>query len=357
MSSILSHIKVSKILISFVITLSTMLGYLIFSPYIDKVFWITAISSFFLCSGSGALNNYQDRHIDKLLKRTSKRPLPSGSISEIEVLVQAILLICLGLTGFSFTKNALISTLLALIGVICYNGIYTPLKFRTILAIFPGSICGMIPPLMGWYAAGAGVGFSITGDSTNNTVTHFFITALFNFGSNINSLNINSGSDRSIFWVMAVIGVWQLPHFWLVVLKHADDYRQSYKKYMLNSMLTLFDILQLRRIVLIWTLLYSSMLIMTPMFYGHLSKLTKWIVVFNGSTLFIVFIVLYFLTSFSVRLSALKKNAGITPIIIKKSLLDSLEHCVENHKLEFIMLNSSMLFFIIILICDRLINT
>ncbi|MBF0378681.1 MAG: protoheme IX farnesyltransferase [Desulfamplus sp.] len=298
-NTLCSHIKVSKVLISLGITSSSMVGYLICFPYADRTFWITAFSSFLLCAGGGTLNNYQDRHIDKLLQRTSKRPLPSGSVSETSVLVQAFLLILSGSTGFCFTRNPPFTVFLALIGIIFYNGVYTPLKSRTLLSIFPGVICGMIPPLMGWSAAG---------------------------GSLFSCVDINSlGSNGDILlWVMAVLGVWQIPHFWLILLRHADDYEETHSKYILPSMLVLFSRSQLRRIMLIWILLYSVMLVMIPLFYSGLSRTAQWIVVCNGAGMFIFFAGLHFSGS------------------------------ARDSKMEFIILNGSMVLFIIILIINIL---
>lgn len=283
------YIQVSKIQVSIGITLSTMAGYLIAFPSFDRVFWTTALSSLLLCSGGGALNNYRDRHIDRLLQRTSRRPLPSGSISERGVLLQGSLLIFSALIGFCFTRNALCTLFLALLGILLYNGIYTPLKSRTILSIIPGAVCGMVPPLMGWSGAGGDLG----------------------------------KAQADIFYLMTTVGVWQLPHFWLILMTHATDYEQICARRILPSMLGLFNRSQLRRITLIWILLYSSMLMMAPLFSPVLSHKTQWIVILNGVALFILFSRLH--------------------------LLDS----ARDYRLEFMVLNGSMGLFILAMIFDR----
>ncbi|MBF0211068.1 MAG: UbiA family prenyltransferase [Desulfamplus sp.] len=296
--AILNYIQVSKIIIALGITLSTLLGYLLFSPYADKIFWITATASFLLSSGAGALNNYQDRNLDKLLKRTSKRPLPLGSISEKLVLSQAFILILSALTAFVFTHNPISTIFLALFGILFYNAIYTPLKSRTSLAILPGSVCGMIPPLMGWSAAGGELLFFL----------------------DVNNLMIN----RDIIFIMAILGIWQIPHFWLILLNYADDYEDSYVKYRLASMVGLFSRSQLKRIMLIWILLYSVMLIMTPIFYFGLSWITKFAVTSNGVCIFIFFV---------------KSHVYTTK---------------RDYRFEFRLLNSSMVLFILAMILDLL---
>ncbi len=96
--------------------------------------------------------------------------------------------------------------------------IYTPLKRKTMWAAVPGAVCGMLPPLMGWMASGSAL------------------------------------VDFRIWNLMAVIGVWQLPHSWLVVLHHPQDYRQN----SLPSMAGLFSREQLHRILLSWTVAFAA---------------------------------------------------------------------------------------------------
>jgi len=295
-ATISAHIQVSKALISISITSSTMVGYLIFFPCVDRIFWLTALSSLLLCSGSGALNNYEDRHIDTLFKRTSNRPLPSGAVSERAVLVQASILILSGLIGFSFTRNSLYTQFLALVGIIFYNSIYTPLKSRTLLSIVPGAVCGMIPPLMGWSAAGGKIGKAAPEE------------LLYIPGD--------------LLYIMVLIGVWQLPHFWLILLNHASDYEKSHRRETLPSMLGVFSRAQLRGIMLVWVLVYSVMLVMVPLFCSRLSRTAQWIVIFNGVALFILFLRLH--TCGSRR----------------------------SYRLEFMIVNFSMVVFMLVMIVD-----
>lgn len=299
-AAITAHIQVSKTLISIGITSSTMVGYLIFFPCVDRIFWFTALSSLLLCSGSGALNNYKDRHIDALFKRTSNRPLPAGAVSERGVLVQASVLIFSGLTGFSLTRNSLSTQVLALVGIIFYNGIYTPLKSRTHLSIVPGAVCGMIPPLMGWSAAGGKIGKAAPEEL-------FYIPG-------------------DLLYIMVLIGVWQLPHFWLILLNHASDYEQSHTRETLPSMLGVFSRAQLRQIMLVWILGYSVMLVMVPLFCSGLRRAAQWLVIFNGVALFILFL----------RFHAYGSR--------------------RRYGLEFMIVNFSMVVFILIMIVDLLIN-
>ncbi|NIW77970.1 MAG: hypothetical protein GWN16_00265, partial [Calditrichae bacterium] len=72
-----------------------------------------------------------------------------------------------------------------------YNGVYTPLKRKTPLAVIPGALIGSLPPAIGWSAA-------------NGKLLDPFllIVALFFF-------------------------VWQIPHFWLLLLKFGDEFEEA----------------------------------------------------------------------------------------------------------------------------------
>lgn len=77
----------------------------------------------------------------------------------------------------------ILSCFYGLCAVIAYNGLYTPLKKKTLLAIIPGCLSGMLPALIGW---------SVTGQS------------VWNF---------------DILMLMGILGLWQIPHTFIILLK------------------------------------------------------------------------------------------------------------------------------------------
>lgn len=105
--------------------------------------------------------------------------------------MQALVLLFIGL-GILFTAcRILLPTLVAVCAVFLYNGVYTPLKKKTVLAIIPGTICGALPPYIGWLGGGGkAVGFT-----------------------------------AALLIVLFVL--WQVPHFWLVLLTFREDYARS----------------------------------------------------------------------------------------------------------------------------------
>lgn len=291
------HISVAKVFLGLGITLSALAGYLLFFPVMDKLFWITACSTLLICSGSGALNNYQERYRDKLLIRTAGRPLPCGRLLPQTVLIQAFLLMAFGILGFCFTRNPVGSVMSALVGVILYNGIYTPLKFHTLLSIVPGSICGMIPPFMGWCAAGGNI---------------------FPFQSPV---YVSIASIYGIFFVMLLMGVWQLPHFWLILLSHGSDYFRSG----MPSMLSFLTESQLKRVLLVWIFFYCLIMMMAPLWLVNLNGLIQWVFIINAMAFLVLFLVLH---------------------------LIGRARCF---KVEFMLLNSSMVIFIFTIMINQLI--
>ena len=86
------------------------------------------------------------------------------------------------------STSSLYAALFGLAGLVLYNFVYTPLKKRSLFAIFPGAVCGAIPPCVGWIGGGGSV----------NAYSFLLLFGLF--------------------------FLWQMPHFWLVMLMHREDY-------------------------------------------------------------------------------------------------------------------------------------
>lgn len=143
-----------------------------------------------LCSGCSALNQVQEREQDALMLRTHQRPLPSGEMTLPSAMTAALALQILGLALF-FLAGGLFLLGLGFTVILVYNGLYTPLKRRTALALFVGAVVGAFPPLVGWIAGG--------GDAM----------------------------DPRILAVCALFYLWQGPHFWLLAEKHREDYARA----------------------------------------------------------------------------------------------------------------------------------
>ena len=103
-------------------------------------------------AGSSALNHYYDRDIDPAMTRTSKRPIPSGSISPTVVLVYGLVASCASVIYAFFALNPL-SAFFTALGVFFYVIIYTVwLKRRNISNIVIGGFAGSAASMAGWAA-------------------------------------------------------------------------------------------------------------------------------------------------------------------------------------------------------------
>ena len=182
--------ELNKVRITIAVTLTTMAGYGLANSGLDSGMLLPVTGIFILACGSAALNHYQDRDKDVLMERTRQRPLPSGKISPGAVLVIAVTEIVLG-TWIIYAGSNFVAAQLGLLALLWYNGIYTPLKRKTAFAVVPGSIIGAIPPMVGWVAGGGML-----------TDPRLVILAFFFF-------------------------VWQVPHFWLLMLKYGKEYEKA----------------------------------------------------------------------------------------------------------------------------------
>jgi protoheme IX farnesyltransferase len=141
-----------------------------------------------LAAGSAnAFNMVIESDLDKLMARTSKRPVVTGQISKKNATVFATLIGVLSLALFWIFTTPL-ATLLALIAIVFYVVVYTmALKQRTAQNIVWGGAAGCMPVLIGWAA--------VT-NSLSVTAWAFFFVIFF----------------------------WTPPHFWALAIKYKDDY-------------------------------------------------------------------------------------------------------------------------------------
>lgn len=218
--------KLGKYRIAIPVALTALAGYVLYSRSFEWKMFLPGFGVFFLALASSALNQVQERHIDRLMPRTKSRPLPSGALSLGEAWAWIALwsVACIFLLGYF---SGLMALLLGLLTYFWYNGIYTPLKQRTALAVVPGSVVGALPPVIGWVAAGGDVAAPAA-------------IALFFF-----------------------FFIGQVPHFWLLLLQFGKQYELTGVK----SLTTRLSNEQIRRITFIWIVATSVSAFMLPAFY------------------------------------------------------------------------------------------
>lgn len=147
----------------------------------------TIVAGTLAAGSANAFNMVIESDLDKLMERTSKRPIVTGLISKSQATIFATLIGLIALVLFwVFTTE--LATLLAFIAIVFYVLVYTmALKQRTSQNIVWGGAAGCMPVLIGWAA--------VT-NSLSLTAWAFFFVIFF----------------------------WTPPHFWALAIKYKDDY-------------------------------------------------------------------------------------------------------------------------------------
>src|SRR5215813_5927217 len=186
-----AYVELTKPRITFLIVLTSAAGFALASR--GKVDYVALVSALFgialLSSGIATLNQYAERDLDGLMRRTANRPLPSGKLASWEALTFGVVLTVLAEVYLFVLVNPL-SAVLGLTVIAGYLFAYTPLKTRTSLSTLIGAFPGAVPPLIGWTAARGTI--SLEG------------------------------------WVLfAILFLWQFPHFLAIAWMYREDYRRA----------------------------------------------------------------------------------------------------------------------------------
>jgi len=220
-----TFLELSKFRITSFSTVTTVVGYILYKQQIDWQILIPTFGVLFLAFGSAVLNQYQERNLDAKMSRTKMRPIPSGRVSANSALLISILFVVIGAAILLLGAN-LVAFGLGLLSVFWYNGVYTLLKQKTAFAVVPGALIGSIPPAIGWIVAGG----------------HVF--------------------DSQILIFAFFFFIWQVPHFWLLLLIYGKDYEQAG----FPSLSAIFSREQLQRITFIWIFATAITCLIIPLF-------------------------------------------------------------------------------------------
>jgi len=138
-----------------------------------------------LAAGTFALNQYLERDVDALMRRTRGRPLPAGRLGPLDAKRFGWSTAAAGIVVLGSVN--LLSALIGAATLVAYLFVYTPLKTITPHSTLVGAFPGAAPPLLGWAAARGEL----------------------------------SPEAWSLF---AILFLWQFPHFHAIALLYRDDY-------------------------------------------------------------------------------------------------------------------------------------
>jgi len=237
-----------KFTLSFTVVFSCVICYLL-APKVVEYDWYMIILLFLagmLITGSAnAINQAVEKDTDAMMKRTSKRPVANGNMSQNEAYTFALIagIVGVGMMWYFFNFS---SALVSAFSLFLYAFIYTPLKKINSIAVLIGALPGALPCLIGWVA----------------------------------------GNDDFAMGGWVLFGMqflWQFPHFWAIAwVAHADYTKAGFKLLPADKGPTKFTAIQ--------TIMYSFLMIpigMVPYFIGLTGITSLWIVLVCN--LFMVF--------------------------------------------------------------------
>jgi protoheme IX farnesyltransferase len=189
-------IKLVKLRLTLLVVFSASISFVIGSKVNGVIDWgswdfwskwlMLIIGGFLVTSAANGFNEIIEKDLDRLMKRTSDRPLPSGRMTNGQALVLSLLMAIMG--TYLLGKLNPTTGFLSIFSVLLYAFAYTPLKRKSPIAVFVGAIPGALPPLIGYVAAHPKI-------------------------------------DEIAIILFAIQFVWQFTHFWAIAWVLDDDYK------------------------------------------------------------------------------------------------------------------------------------
>ncbi|HET9369785.1 MAG TPA: heme o synthase [Vicinamibacterales bacterium] len=182
----------TKVRLNSLVVVTTAGGYYMGADAVDPIVLVaTSLGTALVAAGAAALNQVDERDLDRLMDRTRHRPVADGRMSPGEARGIAAALSGVGLLLLWAAAGGRLPMIVALATLLSYVAIYTPLKRVSSLATVVGAVPGALPPLIGWAAA-------------RGTLAEPAPWALF-----------------------LIMFLWQLPHFLAIAWMYRADYAQA----------------------------------------------------------------------------------------------------------------------------------
>ena len=204
-------LELSRLKIMIPVSLTGFTGYFAFDPHFSVRILFTSFGILLMAISASVLNQIQEVALDSKMNRTYNRPLPAQRINLQHAAFFSIFNLLAG-TAVIYSAGNLKAALIGLVTIIWYNGIYTYSKRITAFAVLPGAVTGALPPLIGWVAAGGGEW------------------------------------EKPIVFIEFLIFTGQIPHFWLLILKYGEEYKQAG----IPCLTDVFNRIQINRLTFSW---------------------------------------------------------------------------------------------------------
>jgi protoheme IX farnesyltransferase len=187
--TITAYYRLTKPEIIFLLLVTTVPAMVLAAGHVPSLWLIlaTLVGGAMAAGAANAINQYLDRDIDAIMRRTRRRPLPSSTVTPDQALRFGFVLGAISFFYLAITVNVLAAEL-ALSAIAFYVFVYTMwLKRTTVQNIVIGGAAGAVPALVGWAAV--------------------------------------TGSIAAPAWILfAIVFVWTPPHFWALSLRYQGDY-------------------------------------------------------------------------------------------------------------------------------------
>lgn len=186
-----AYVQILKPRLSMLVAVSSVFGYALAAgaAFEPLLLLMMAVGGMAITGASNILNQVFEKAYDAQMQRTMDRPLPTGTMGQVESLIYALVLAVGGIAIIGYFFN-LPAALLGIIGLLSYAFVYTPMKRWSPASVFVGAIPGALPPLIGW------VGFT-------------------------------GALDTGGLLIFGFQFFWQFPHFWAIAWLLDDDYKKA----------------------------------------------------------------------------------------------------------------------------------
>ncbi|RCH54821.1 protoheme IX farnesyltransferase [Mucilaginibacter hurinus] len=182
--------KLVKMRLTLLVVFSASISFLIGSKVNGQIIWgdwlILIAGGFLVTSAANCFNEIIEKDLDKLMRRTMDRPIPSGHMTTGQALIIGMLMAIFGVVLLGKLNPT--AGYLSIFSILLYAFVYTPMKRKSAVAVFVGAIPGALPPLIGYVAAHPKI-------------------------------------DEIALILFGIQFVWQFPHFWAIAWVLNDDYK------------------------------------------------------------------------------------------------------------------------------------